>query len=330
MLPVEILHYISATFLPSDAAASLALCSHSMLKALGGQALHSLALKCDTIERTRFLKNLEKDLPDWLLCHHCAKFHPVDQGGDLTQLWRPSDETECVRACGKVSIGHEFYIRYEHAQLIMRDYRLRRPCETMLKRLSNRFARSLLEASLEGVLTAKIVACNLLLQITYTLRLLEDWDISLIRHTIPKLCPHLVDHTDDDSIFAQALQCRLSHVNDFLCIECRNKKHCRKCTTSFQMDIRKREDLATEVQVDVWRCLGPCDSPFDSEWSFHADPYLRNISRKRERRVDSRSTWGTFRMFMAIGENHDQVTTGRIFPTSGATDEELAKWCKSI
>ena len=64
VLPLEILQYISATFLPSDAAASLALCSRSMLKILGGQALRSLRLESHTIEKTRFLKNLEKDLPD--------------------------------------------------------------------------------------------------------------------------------------------------------------------------------------------------------------------------------------------------------------------------
>lgn len=51
MLSLEILQYISATYLPSDAAASLALCSHSMLNILGCQALRSLLLESHTSRR---------------------------------------------------------------------------------------------------------------------------------------------------------------------------------------------------------------------------------------------------------------------------------------
>ena len=111
-LPVEIIQYISAAFLPADAAASLALCGRSMLKILGSQTLRSL--NRSAIERTRFLKNLEKDLPGWLLCHHCSTFHPVDQNGDPYQRWRFFNERKCVRVNGVVSIGYGCYIRYEY------------------------------------------------------------------------------------------------------------------------------------------------------------------------------------------------------------------------
>ena len=245
-LPVEILQHISATFLPADAAASLALCSRSMLKILGGQALRSLRLEIHTIERKRFLQNLEKDLPDWLFCHHCSMFRPIDQSGDPRQRWLNINATECARGNGVVSIGHDFHIRYEYAQLLMRNYRLGRPYEINLERLSNRFTRHLTKTSLESVVTANIVAGELLLRIKYTLRLLKDWDVSLIRTQIPELCPHSAN-----SIFAQALRCRLSHANRLPCIDCKKQKHCQGCTTSFQVDIRTLEDLVTEVQVDV-------------------------------------------------------------------------------
>lgn len=272
VLPVEILQYISTAFLPSDAAASLALCSRSMLRILGSQVLHSLRLKCHAVEQVRFLENLEKDLPDWLLCHYCSAFHPVDQNGDPSQCWRGSEEKVCVRVNGLVSIGCDFRLRYEHAQLIMRNYRLGRPYEINLERFSKRSAMNLPEKSLESVITAKIVAGELLLQIKHTLRLLKIWDISLIRTTIPELCPHIDRYRD--SIFAQALRCRLSHANRLPCIECKKQKHCLKCSTSFQVHIRTLENLVTEVQVDVWRCLGSCESPFDSGWRSQANRYL--------------------------------------------------------
>ena len=237
-------------------------------------------------------------------------FHPIDQNGDPSQRWRYFDETECVRGNGVVSIGYDFHIRYENAQILMRNYRLGRPYKINLERLSDRFARHLPETSLESVVTANIVAGELLLQIKYTPRLLENWDITLIRMEIPELCPNLVDRFRD-SIFAQALRCRLSHANRLPCIECKKQKHCLECSTSFQVDIRTLENLVTEVQVDVWRCLGSCEGPFDSKWRRQADRYLPNVSRRQGRR-------------------NDQKSTGKTFPMFKATDEERAKWCASI
>lgn len=172
---------------------------------------------------------------------------------------------------------YDFHIRYEHAQLLMRNYRLGRPYKINLERLSNRTARYSPETSLKSVVAANIVAGELLLQIKYALRLLKNWDISLIRMNIPELCPHLVDRFRD-SIFAQALRCRPSHANRLPCIECKKQKHCLECSPSLQEDTRALENLVTEVQVDVWRCLGSCESPFDSKWRRQADRYLPNVN----------------------------------------------------
>ena len=165
----------------------------------------------------------------------------------------------------------------------MRDFPLGRPCKIHLMRLSGRFARQSPETGLESVITPSIVAGELLVQIKYTLRLLKDWDISSIRENLPKLCPHLADSLSD-SIFAQALRCRLSHISTLPCIECKKKKHCPKCFTSFQVDIRTLENLVTKVQVDLWRCLGSCESPFDSKWSRQAVQYVPKLGRRQWRR----------------------------------------------
>ena len=272
VLPVEIIQYISATFLPSDAAASLAICSRSMLKIVGSLVLLSLNLKCHAVEKVRFLENLEKDLPDWLLCHYCSVFHPVDQNVDPSQCWRGFEEKECVRANGVVAIGYDFHMRYEHAQMIMRNYRLGRPYEINLEKFSKRFARHQPEKSLESVVRAKIVAGELLLHVKHTLRLLKVWDISLIRTTIPEICPHI--YRSPVSSFAQALRCRSSHANRLPCTECKKQDHCLNCSTSFQVDIRTLRNLVIEVQVDVWRCLGSCESPYDTKWRRQANRYL--------------------------------------------------------
>ena len=303
-LPVEILQYISATFLPPDAAASLALCSRSMLRILGSQAFHSLRSECHTIEKTRFLKNLEKDLPDWLFCHHCSMFHPVDQNRDPRQCRYHSAETECAQVSGFVWIRHDLNIRYEYAQLIMRNYRLGRPYEIYLKRLSNRDARHRPDTSLKSVHTADIIEDELLIYTKHTLRLKKNWDISTIRVNLPSFCTHLF-YCYNDSIFAQTLRCRLSHANRLPCIECQKRKHCRECSTSFQVDIRSLGTRVTEVQVDVWRCLGSCESPFNSKWRGQAARYpWGRIQRKRS----------------------DHNLTGRIIPIVRATNENDDEW----
>ena len=303
-LPVEILQYISATFLPPDAAASLALCSRSMLRILGSQAFHSLRSECHTIEKTRFLKNLEKDLPDWLFCHHCSMFHPVDQNRDPRQCQYFSIETECAQVNGFVSVRYDINIRYEYAQLIMRNYRLGRPYMLYLERLSKKYAKHLSDTSLESLHTADVVEGELLIHIKHTLRLFKDWDVSSIRLNLPSFCHHLID-VYRDSIFAQTLRCRLSHANRLPCIECKKRKHCQGCSTSFQVDIRTLETLVTEVQVDVCRCLGSCESPFTSKWFEQAERYpWGRIQRKRE----------------------DQKLKARIVPVVGTTNESDEEW----
>ena len=304
VLPLEILQYISTTLLPPDAAASLALCSRSMLRILGSQAFRSLCLECHTIEKTRFLKNLEKDLPDWLFCHHCSIFHPVDQNGDPRKCLYFSDETECAQVNGFVSITYDFNIRYEYAQLIMRNYRLGRPYMLYLERLSKKYAKHLPDTSLESVHTADIVEGELLIHSKHTLRLFKDWDVSSIRVNLPDFCRHLID-LYCDSIFAQTLRCRLSHANRLPCIKCKKRKHCPDCSTSFQVDIRTLETLVTEVQVDVWRCLGSCESPFNPKWRGQAERYPP--SRRQRKR-------------------NDQKLTGRIVPIVGAANEDDEDW----
>ena len=275
-LPVEIIQLISAAFLPVDAAASLALSSRLMLKILGTQTLRSLLLDRHDIERTRFLENLERDLPDWLLCPHCSKFHPVDRNAHPRQLWRYYNEKKCVRVNGVVTIGYRYHLRYEFVQLL-----------AYLKELSDRDTLYLPEKRVKRVVTASIVEGQLVLQVKYTLKLRKNRDITLIRSSIGTLCPHLCSWFDD-SIFAQELRCRLMHADRRQppCIECKELKHCPDCPTSFQVSVESLEDPVTKIQVDIWRHLGSCKSPFNSRWRRHADRYLRDLEDRQLRRSD--------------------------------------------
>ena len=298
-LPVEILQYISHTFLPSDAAVSLALCSRSMLNIFGTQVLRSLPLESGAIERTRFLHLLEKDLPDHLFCHHCLKLHPGDPNGDPSKRWLSFDETECSRVHGVVSVRYIYHIRYEYAHLLMRNYRLGRPYQTNLEKLSKTYAYHFPEKSHKYEITADIVDGELFLQVNHTLRLRKEWDISTIRTNISQICPHLLG-TVRDSIFAQALRCRLSHANGLPCSECKEQKYCLECSTSVHVNIRSLKDFVTEVQVNVKRCLGSCESAFDPKWRRQADRFLPNKGERAGRQMTKNLGGALFR-YLELG-----------------------------
>ena len=303
MLPVEILQYISTTLLPPDAAASLALCSRSMLRILGSQAFHDLRLECHIIEKTRFLRNLEKDLSDWLFCHNCSMFHPVDLNEDLSKNLYLFKETECARMNGFVSIRYDFNIRYEYAQLIMRNYRLGRPYMLYLERLCEEYDRVYPDGNFKSVQTAEIVEGELLIHCKHTLRLFKNWNVTSIQINFPNFCRHFYNRYIDSN-FAQTLRCRLSHANKLPCVECKKRKHCQYCSTSYQVDIRTLETHVIEVHVDVWRCLGSCECPMNSKWRAQA---ARRPPGCQENRIDQKST-------------------GRVVPIVRATNEDDDDW----
>ena len=256
-----------------------------MLNILGSQTLRSVPVGSLAVERIRFLEFLGKDLPGWLLCYRCSKFHPVDHNGGPHQPWHPFTEKKCVQLNGVVSIGYEYLIRFEYAQLLMRNYQLGRPYERYLEKLSSTFVKCCLETRLECVVTASIVADEIVLKISYTLKLLKRWDIPLIRRSIPQLCPHLGTRFYDN-ICAQALRCQVRHAESRqgICTRCKGQKHCLVCSTSFQISVTSLEDLVTEVHVDVWRCLGSCERPLSPKWRRQVDCDLPDIEDRRPRR----------------------------------------------
>ena len=269
VLPVEILQYISTNFLPVDAAASLSICSHSMLNILGDQALRSLRLQTHAVEQTRFIKTLERDLPDLLFCHRCEVLHPVFDVSTYNEWAIPP---LCREQDGSISIGDGYFLRFEDVYTLMRDYRLGRDYETKLKQLCKSITLDLPEVYREDVVTATIVAGELRIYIQYTLRPHMDWGEKFLWDHISFICKHLQPYADD-SILPQALFCYLSHVDRLPCVSCRLIKRCLECSTSVQVEVRVPEDLGTEVKVDVWRDLGSCESSFDTKWRGHADEY---------------------------------------------------------
>jgi hypothetical protein len=117
-LPVEILLHIQ-DHLPLSSAACLILCSRHMMAALGSQSLCSLKADGQARERRLLLITLQKDLPEWLLCYPCSRFHPVKPHEGPRDIWRYDREPTCVQENGVAYLTTDYRIRYQHAQLVM-------------------------------------------------------------------------------------------------------------------------------------------------------------------------------------------------------------------
>lgn len=110
-LPVEILLYIK-DFLSLSSAVCLILCSRRMMTALGSQSLYDMRANNQIIQRKRFLIELQKDLPDWLLCYPCSTFHPVKAHEGPKTQWPYGNVSLCVEQNGAIYLTPDYRILY--------------------------------------------------------------------------------------------------------------------------------------------------------------------------------------------------------------------------
>ncbi len=271
-LPLEILLHIR-DFLPLSSSACLVLCSRQMMTALGSQCLSSLRAGNQTMERRRFLIVLQKDLADWLLCYRCSLFHPVKSLPGLKDRWRFHEEPPCVRENGWIYLIFGFYIRFQHLQLLMNQYRFGRPYTNHLENLSFNFSNIYKDCTLQGALRCEIVAGQLLLRFSQKLEFPVPTNIRSIQTLLREICPHLHWFGGDPNFLSDAIKCRLSHVSNSSCSGCSMLKCCRKCSTWFLVGARELEGSKTELLIEAWKYLGSCETPYDPKWRKQAEPW---------------------------------------------------------
>lgn len=284
MLPPEILLLIS-DFLPVSSTVSFALCSRRVLWLLGDKAFRCLRSTDQTQERKLFLTLLEKDLPDWLLCHYCIRFHPVRPDDGPEKRWRYLNEPECIRANGVVHILIGFDIQYHHVQLPMNNYRFGRAHQINLERLCYKASNTIGNANIETKIWGCIVLGELCMQANAKLRLSSPADINPIKCYIPKICPHSRGFEQRKFEFQNTF-CQPCYAGRVPCVDCSKLRSCQKCSTWFLVSGKEFGNQGIELQIDIWRHFGSCETPSDSKWSSQIDRlYLPIRPRQRGRRT---------------------------------------------
>lgn len=280
-LPVEILLCIR-DFLPLGSAVCFTISSRHLLGSLGCKPLHSLREKGHASEKKRFLVALERDLPNWQLCHPCLLFHPVNPSNGPKSLWLDDHKPSCVQASGIVDISAQLQLRYQQAQLIMNRYRFGLPYANELERLCHHYQLRHSNSLLEITTTAYIEDGGLAILAISKLQLPNGWNKKLIRLRLPYVCRHHgISILFPDQTFTKTLLCRRSHGDGPPCPKCSEWKRCKICSTSFLVKVHESVNSETNIVLEVRRFLGSCKDPFDPEWRNHC--YLPWRDRGRER-----------------------------------------------
>lgn len=278
-LPLEITQYI-ANCLPASAAAAFAMCNHYLSQAVGAQYWSSLRDPCQSKERERFLQLLDRDLPDHLFCHRCARLHlpkpaGVNEWGDAKQ-YRRMRERQCFSEDFKAMTGHYFSysFRFEHVQMAMKLYHLGLDVKKYLKTLAC-VERSICGFPNLKIFDARIVSDEVITRTQHWLLWPAGQVIELSQETYPcpQVCAHLESNPyyNNDNRLTALLQCKIDHINknQTPCPQCTGLKQCWYCPTEMQIDVKVFEGQGTALVVTKWLAVGAGISPLDPKWRSH-------------------------------------------------------------
>lgn len=267
-LPVEMMQYI-ASFLPTGSAAALALCNHSSSRTLGTQYWEKLR-KVQPREREEFLLMLERDLPDFLFCHRCAKLHLPDDR--RTGAIPRKEERPCFQAdfwTGTYRYFHHGF-RFEHVQMIMKRHRLGLDISAHLHRLSITETGYRQKHNYQFSMEARVISGELLVRAQHWMLIPAGHNIEMPRIDFAYLCPHLESPVKEDYLW-KLLRCTMDHLNskEDSCPTCTGLKQCRFCLTEFQIDVKDFGTQGTAIVITRWLDLGIGETPTDPKWLSH-------------------------------------------------------------
>ncbi|MCJ1257520.1 hypothetical protein MMC24_005346 [Lignoscripta atroalba] len=277
-LPVEILQHI-ASFLAPDAAACFTLCSKSLRWAVGYQSWYELRTKDQKKARLSFLLSLQRDLREWLLCYRCEKLRPFDLKPDSHTTWTYSDEPPCTEGDGFVYLLPLFGLRFQYAQMIMKQHKLGATDNIYLDSLSHAHVSIFEHEIPHGCTSARIANGNLLVKLEWRILLHHGEGFRRLTSLSPDNCPHLQCCSIEDKI-TRRIRCLMDHGPGQYCAVCTGIKQCQHCSTEFVIACLDSSwspqshafspgqaiSRGQAVYVTAWENFGPCDTPFDIRW----------------------------------------------------------------
>lgn len=268
--------------------------SYRQCKSMLISDLSSSHKMCDVeTPRHYFLRLLEKDYPESILCERCQKIHRPGHP-ELTR--KPFGKScSCRRDDYQTSSLYGPAFTFQKAQLAMKSHRAGLPrAASHLKRLSIMDKSS--NEDLHGSLEAKIVNNRLYVKADYT----RSIPIERVHHPIPFdifLCHHMrISTVNYDNAFAvierPITTCIVTLETPYIVQLVHQKYSCVTCPScSTQAGLFFDENTSAnqdQLTVKIWKDFGECLTPFDELWSSHCNKL--SGSRKTYQRATIRST----------------------------------------
>ena len=277
-LPTELLHDI-ASHLSAAEAATLLLCSKTLLHRLGTQYWKALDDPQRQRKKLAFLDLFDLQYPDLILCEQCAKFHPPagrDQHG------------RHVARIGGCETGPAYLFRgtegisFSTVQAAMKQHRLGRDPSPYLRDLSGRTAMYTSAAYdfqqfaepqiVGGELMVRLQACFFRRSAAPAPSGSVDWSACphqaiCILGQYPAQGAYLTHHLawTDEHVASQDWRadpsCQIRS-----CARCEAVRRCRYCDTEFRLYHRVYPQRGVAVVAAAWLTLGSGRSPQDPKW----------------------------------------------------------------
>ena len=255
-LPPELIQHIAA-FLQPSSASIFVLSNKHFLAILGTQFL-----KVKKPYKLQYLKAIQEQVPNHLICHACVSFHPrrAHRSG---RGWFA--EPKCFHEAGKFNYGlrGRFSLLFPDIQQIMNRRRFGENYGFSTKEISYKRAGKMetthswsgetsCSLSIEKTAEAKFSGNNLLLRTESRCKF--PWfnaQAKMIAIYAPiNFCPHISDKELNFSSFSR-----------------RKKTYakCSVCDSEFRIKINHVDSFLKEVCTTSWYTLGSWRDPFDSD-----------------------------------------------------------------
>lgn len=284
-LPLENLEMIRDYLSPNDTA-SLVLCNHALLRALGNGHWSSLRPGKDNNEyRESFLTTLTRDLPGHFFCHHCCRLHLRDDLGSPGPALKPEKRWLCVRKQAGEDLWRCVYVHpiiswyrftFHHLQLAMQRHHHGPGHGISTESLSFTEAQvSRDEDEAERVTTLLSVEARICPEpISLCLRI-QHWalisstkrDMIRSKTEFVMICDHITARSSESS---QLIESKLKpRRTEYEYQAGPDVSKCRFCNTDFQIEIKDFGDEGLALVVTKWLDLGSGLTPMDTRWRVH-------------------------------------------------------------
>lgn len=253
-LPPELVLCISGFLLP-ESVLSFSLCCQRVHFIIRAPYLEALKENNETSDhRYKFLKLLEQDLPDHILCYYCKKLHTISKARQYVSCLPYMKNRDNFLAGFYIHPRFSFVI----FQMTMKRHRQGLDPSSLLNFLSfttiTLFEKDYTEQYSTSI---RIIADSLLFR---------QQQIFMIPSTQPcllpkdlKVCPHIRLCTRRTE---STLTSKVYRVGE-------GGMQCKYCMTEFRIDYRMYEDQGTAMFITKWMDLGQGRSPMDWQWQSH-------------------------------------------------------------